>query len=217
MLCSSAPLMLSALVERRMRRWTWQLVELASVLTTLAFTLADARRFFDALLRDVVNALQNLNALEALGPVACAFARQVHPPVHLQQQAPHLLRAQRSTAQCCDDGGLRLQRCSPLPSLRAASGASGARRRRRRRLRSSSRRHSNMSSRAAITVSNSHNTTSNNRSARRARRRRSRPRDRSWLASLPSSRAPASVVESESASRATPLPDSRRPAPYPAS
>ena len=57
----------------------------------------DARRFFDALLRDVVNALQNLNALEALGPVACAFARQVHPPVQLQQ-APSCCSAQRATA-----------------------------------------------------------------------------------------------------------------------
>ena len=63
----------------------WQLEPLASVFLDASGTRTRGG-FFDALLRDVVNALQNLKAQEALEPVG-TFARQVLR--HLLQQQAH--------------------------------------------------------------------------------------------------------------------------------
>ena len=96
-----------------------------------------ARRFFDALLRDDVNAVFNLNAQKALGPVACTFARQVHPPVHLQQQAPTLLQCpsdrprNAATKESCNysaarsdsNGEQRVGRVGPAAAAAASAAA----------------------------------------------------------------------------------------------
>ena len=71
---------------------------------------------FDALVRDAVNAAQASNTQEVRGPLGCAVSADKHPPVHLHQQAPHLLQCP-----AIDRAMLRRRRRATVTALLAAT------------------------------------------------------------------------------------------------